>query len=478
MEFLKRLFGLGSSRRATPASTRAVTAVALPPKKGDSSQMYFDAMGRFHQAFAQRDYAKAARLARENMAVIPAWIAATKKELGEFVIGSIPALHDGGRALALIGDDAGLLEMQRLIEQNAALKDWAELIPALQNERRLFVAIVEAVKASPGLMLVELKARVNETDGVRLSSLVRFLEKAGRVVRVKDSRGFKIFPPGAVEIPPEPPKRAVASHRVDRSRPRLHEINITQLDYVPLPRAPLKWEEAHSGRVPERPAEPTEPFEVRDAPWRIEKVEKIPSGERPNTAFRVNRFCGSGLFVIDDLGKSETVGGAPSAAIHYDRTGSQTARRGLLHDIYRHGVHPLGRHLIAMSKARVLHAYDDNLNPMLETDLTLAPEISAIRTRFDIADAELKNHIRCVAMSRDASRYLFTTVDEAWCISEDGQGLWGAKHPVKDGWTQFATPSAVSGTSADVAEALSVMELTLPVTPDEVKARYRALAKR
>jgi hypothetical protein len=102
------------------------------------------------------------------------------------------------------------------------------------------------------------------------------------------------------------------------------------------------------------------------------------TGERADAAFRVHRSCGSGLFVIDDLGKSETADGARSAAIHYDRTGSQTARRELLHDIYRHGVHPLGHHLVTMSKACVLHAYDETSNLNLETDLTLAPEISAI----------------------------------------------------------------------------------------------------
>ncbi len=47
------------------------------------------------------------------------------------------------------------------------------------------------------------------------------------------------------------PKRDVRSHRRDRKLPRLREIDLERLPYVPLPRAPLRWEEVHGGRLPE-----------------------------------------------------------------------------------------------------------------------------------------------------------------------------------------------------------------------------------
>ena len=77
-----------------------------------------------------------------------------------------------------------------------------------------------------------------------------------------------------------------------------------------------------------------------------------------------------------------------------------------------------------------------------------APEILALRKQFEIPDDQLKNHVRCVALSRDASRYLFTAVDEAWCVDMSGRGLWGTKLPLKDGWARVATPSSEFGTSA------------------------------
>jgi hypothetical protein len=181
--------------------------------------------------------------------------------------------------------------------------------------------------------------------------------------------------------------------------------------------------------------------------------------------------------MIDDLGKAEGLGQIEAAVLRYDSEGKLAAKKGLHHGIYRAGVHPLGSGLIAMSRDCVVHAYDDHLDLVLETTLAQAPEIIALRKRFEIADEQLKNHIRCVALSETASRYLFTAVDEAWCVDQSGNGLWGAKLPLKEGWTRVANPSSGFGTSAEVDGALALMGLSLPLTPEELKRRYRELAK-
>ena len=59
----------------------------------------------------------------------------------------------------------------------------------------------------------------------------------------------------------------------------------------------------------------------------------------------------------------------------------------------------------------------------------------------------------------------------------DGKGLWGAKLPLKEGWSRVATLSSNPQTSATVERALEVMGLSLPIDPDMVKRRYRFLAK-
>jgi hypothetical protein len=183
----------------------------------------------------------------------------------------------------------------------------------------------------------------------------------------------------------------------------------------------------------------------------------------------------SGLLLLDHIGKAEGFGRIKAAALCYDRAGNVTAKAALNEDIYCIGVHPQGSGMIAMSRESVVHAYDDALNPLLETALNEAPEIRAIRQRFEITADELKNHVRCVALSRRADRYLFTVVDEAWCTGVDGRGLWGVKLPIKDGWTRVATQSSRSGTSAEVDRALSLMNLSLPVTAEGLKKRYATL---
>jgi hypothetical protein len=114
--------------------------------------------------------------------------------------------------------------------------------------------------------------------------------------------------------------------------------------------------------------------------------------------------------MLDNFGKATGLGTVEAAALCFNRAGKQVAKKGLLHNVYRVGVHPTGHGFIALSQDCILHAYNDALEPIIETDIAAAPEIVAIRKRFEISDDRLKNHIRCVALSQDTGRYLFTAV--------------------------------------------------------------------
>ena len=126
---------------------------------------------------------------------------------------------------------------------------------------------------------------------------------------------------------------------------RLRELDLQSLPYVPLPRAPLRWEEAWSQRV-RKMIEAQDIFEVRDAEWRLTVVEKLPIAERPDPAFRRLYPVDSGLLMIDDLGKSKGMGRIKAAALQYDRNGRLAAKAGFTRGLYRLGVHPLGRGLV------------------------------------------------------------------------------------------------------------------------------------
>ena len=63
-------------------------------------------------------------------------------------------------------------------------------------------------------------------------------------------------------------------------------------------------------------------------------------------------------------------------------------------------------------------------------------------------------------------------------MSMNGEAIWSARLPLAEGWTQVAASSGHYETSQEIDRALAFMELSLPVSPDEVRRRYRQLAKR
>lgn len=447
----------------------------LPEKTAGDA--YFDTMGQLQAAVTERKYTEAATLVRENLRHLPALVQEWSRDYGSFDIRSIPALEQGGTVLALVGDDEGLARMRKLVQETPVLRPWAEYVEGHEKDRTLFPAIIEAVHENPNCLQTDVKSIVREVDGRRVARLISYLEKAGALARVKSGRTYKLLPPDSPGIPARS-RRIVKSHREERVSFPPQVLDLSSLDYVPLPRAPLRWEEVQAGRQKAIVSKPVEAFEIRDANWQIRNVEPIPMAERPDTAFRRPYPTGSGLFVIDDLGNAEGLGQADAAALRYDRSGRLAVMKALNHGVYRVGVHAMGQGLIAMSKDCILHAYDDELRPFLETTLAEAPEVTALRDRFEIPTLrELKNRLRSVALSQKATRYIFTAVDEAWCVDVRGNVLWGVRLPFKEGWERVPLGEEL-GTSDDIDAALALMGLTLPLDPQTLKQRYRFLAKR
>ena len=480
LRLIRRLLGtdIGPDHRHRGSYEETFSRRSSTSRPVGTSDRYFDSMSQMQAAISQRDYKSAAGFVRENLRCIPEWVKETVRDYGSLHVSSIPALEQGGTILALLNDRKGLTRMSSIVASMAELQPWAEKVEGHRHDRRLFESIQEVVTANPDCRQTEVKGLIGEQDGHRVARLISYLEKAGRVVRVKAGRTYRLLPPDSADIPEAPPKRKVRSHRIDRKPPRKIEIDAESLTYIPLPRSPSRWEETQVQRERATGSPLDEQFEIRDADWRIAKVEMIPMARRPDPAFRRMHPVDSGLLMIDDLGNAAGLGQVEAAALRYNRGGEVEAMKGLLHDIYRIGVHPLGQGLIAMSRDAVVHTYDDNLKVTLETSLVDTPEIVALRKRFEIPDDQLKNHIRCVALSRRANRYLFTAVDEAWCVDMNGQGIWGARLPIKEGWAPEAVSSNEFWMSTDVDKALSIMDLSLPLTPEDLRQRYRGLAKK
>ena len=492
--------------------TKDVATVQDAPKRGGGSggvfgeppraatDAYFGSMSEMLAAIAERDYEVAAVRARKMLAVIPGWVEEEKaravwaaKQRERWDIGrqtepgaadvpllppSIPVFQQGGTILALVGDEESLRIMANLVKREPELRHWTEKVEDHLYNLNLFAAIVEAVGAHPNCLQPDVKKLVGEKDGRRVANLIAYLEKGGKIVRVREGRTYRLLPADSEDLPAAaPPPPPVASHRADALPAEPHPIGFSSLDYVPLPPSPSQWDAtAAAGDAPALP-ETKDHFAVLDAEWTVQSVENIPFPQRPDPAFRRMYPNDSGLLAIDDLGNAQGMEDFPAAALRYDRTGSLAAKTGLRHGLYRRGVHPLGTGLIAMSKECVLHAYGERLEPILETALDQHPEIQSLRRRFDIPDDQLKNHIRCVALSQRADRYLVTAADEAWCIDLAGVGIWAVRFPNKEP-REYRLGSIHIGTSREVQEALDVMDLTMPFTPHDLKRRYRQLARR
>jgi hypothetical protein len=69
-------------------------------------------------------------------------------------------------------------------------------------------------------------------------------------------------------------------------------------------------------------------------------------------------------------------------------------------------------------------------------------------------------------------------VDEAWCVDLRGRALWGVKLPLQKRWIRSAPPSDGGGINSAVQSALGLLNLSLPLTPAQLKQRYRELAMR
>ncbi|MCY3681381.1 MAG: hypothetical protein OXH16_08280 [Gemmatimonadetes bacterium] len=406
------------------------------------SDAYYDTLSQMHTAVSKRDYKEAGRLVRQNLEYISDFL---KEYVSEFNSSGIDfnftEMYKGGMILALLGDDQGLARMREIVTSFPILKPLIKEVNQHQKDRHLFQAIIDAVAAHPHCLQTEVKTLIGEEDGYKVANFISHLEKAGKIVRIRAGRTYKLLASDSPDVPEPPLKRIVRSHRTHQKSPKLSNIDVSSLSYVPLPRAPRKlhrWEDGYrQTTIPEL----RDYFEVHDAAWQVARIENIPLSERPDNAFRQMHYTNSGHFMIDDRGHAKDLDQIEAAALRYDRVGELAAKKGLLHGVYRVSVHPFGHGLIAMSQDCLIHSYDDHLEPNLETALVEYSEILAIKNHCDIPDDQLKNHIRCVSLSQNADCYIFTVEDKAWCVDIDGNGLWGCKLPVTDDWTQVAMPS-------------------------------------
>ena len=230
LRFLRELFGRGSSQtRVSPSQPTAVDARAdwqdsheqsVFSSRAPGGTKYFETMGRMLEAISNRDYATAATLARENLDELPALVRSTKREYGSFDLQGIPGLEQGGTMLALAGDREALTKMMRVVGSLPELSPWKEEPERHLENLDLFAKISSGIAENPGRLQSSFKELVGVADGQQsCANLISWLEKAGRIRRVRQgSSVVELYMAGAPEAPAPPPTQR-GTVPSSRSRP-------------------------------------------------------------------------------------------------------------------------------------------------------------------------------------------------------------------------------------------------------------------
>jgi hypothetical protein len=539
MGFFKRLLGLGDDvPRAAPSSGSSNVWPAPPrPRAQNTSRgetrgeagsdllnRYFELSGEIEMGKRDRDYARAIRAARATYAILPAIVRQWKLEHGHFDITTSHAVHTAPKLMAVMEDRDGIRELRAVLELVNELRDWLPSAEEAEADLNVVPRLVALVQAEPGILQSSLKTRLprdaNGEAGSGVSNLAAWLEKAGRIQRVKKGSSYRLYP-GGYRIPtttapssssssskasssastssplPSTASTSPASHlpapahpprpRGRRSAAKARLLDLDRLPIVRLPKAPLRWEERQQREADAGPSAASSTkgsgsakFQVQGEGWALGTEEKLAPADRPDPAYKDVFPTGRYTHWLDPKGKREGFEHAASVLRVTDREGRVVAERGLAHDVYRSDVNADGTGILFLPRDGFLHGYTETIEPFIEESLAELPEYRAQADRFGIGPHELKNHTRTVAISSDRSRYLVTVVDEAWCLdTATREVLWGFRMPSKEGWTRtVADRSERTGTSADVEAALRLMELELPVTPEDITKQYRVLAMR
>ena len=448
-----------------------ISRVADPSLPG---QPYFTQLERLTSSISAKDYPAAAVAARASLPLLRSWLKDPRGD-GQRLDIRIPALSQGGTMMAVTGDRDGLSELRKLVQDFDRLEAYREEAEEHFVDLDLFNRIRDVIRSKPGVLQNRMNAELGTDDGRRVSRLVSYLEKSGEVRRAKSGKTYELYMAGvemseaaAETIYTEPDNPG--SHRREGRAARPRELDPRRVSIVPLPPSPHAWE-----RPVDLP-ETQEAFADPQGAWSEIVVEPIAKDNRPDPAFRRHYSTRGGALSFDDLAKSDASLGAPGAVMFSNANGKPVAQAPLRRDPYHISVHPEGDGFALRSKSNVLTVYGGDLQVDFETDLERAPEVIANRERLGLAENEAHRALRCIALPPERDRYLFTHVDEAWCISRDGERLWGLRMPANEP-TRIRVGDAGFGTAAEINEALEVMGLEMPVTPDEIRKRYRQLAR-
>ena len=195
---------------------------------------------------------------------MPDFVKEWVRDIGDFSIVTSHAVHTASGMMAVMGEHDGIAELRAILQEVPELHVWLPVAEEAERDAELVERILEVVARAPGMRQADLKRTVGVEDGRRVATLASWMEKAGRLRRVKDGATNRLYPAGhrveaegTVGSKAESDRSREASGPVPsqsfalvgdkplrkRSRP-LHgarAIDLGSVPYLRLPKAPLRW---------------------------------------------------------------------------------------------------------------------------------------------------------------------------------------------------------------------------------------------
>lgn len=192
---LKWLTGLGkrSARDlGSPPAPRVSTGRMSIAEAKAVSHRYFALHEQIQAAQKARDYLRVAGLARQTYQLLPEFVEACKREYGRWDIRSSVAVHTGGTILAVLQDEDGVRLLQQTLAAVDDLKSWRPTGDSAASDLALVSRIMAVVAAHPRVNQAALRDHLPDADRRRLATLAAWLEKAGRMRRVRAGKSYEL----------------------------------------------------------------------------------------------------------------------------------------------------------------------------------------------------------------------------------------------------------------------------------------------
>ena len=191
LHLLGRLFGnRDDDAKASSASHHVSTlgSGATFHAYQDTDLYYFKSRG-MQYAISKRDFERAGVLARESLKYVAGFVSETLNSYGIFDIRSIPPLEQGGRILALVGDEDGLSQLEGVVSAISELEPWKAKTAEHWEDLRLF-NLIKGHLYDPILIAFRPKSDifVEHDNGHRIATLISYLEKDRKIQRIPEGK--------------------------------------------------------------------------------------------------------------------------------------------------------------------------------------------------------------------------------------------------------------------------------------------------